>query len=274
MKARMICDFNNEVSMKYTELAINSFKNTDLEIERVQCVTPDTFLHQDFELQFGLNDSDKWKGKDKKISPSEQACFASHFREWKAIAENSQRHLIMEHDAYLREGHEDKFNTMMEYADLITMFNCGIAMECYTMSVGMAQFNWHNFDHNITPSFDGTKWQMSRLVSAGPMAELLTSAKGYYIMNPRIQNGNINPATWLWPDNECNNMVVTAKDVDEYKRYTKGHYKSGGLQNAPVTQVFCPSVTRTIDHEDDNYQMNMDGYENKTIRQMKVVDTL
>ena len=283
MKARMICDFNNEVSMKYTEIARDSFKNTDLQIELVQCVTPDSFLLQDFVLEFGINDSNKWEGKNKTISASEQACFSSHFREWKLMAETNTRHIIMEHDAYLRDGFEEKWNMMMEYAGQITMWNPGIAMECYTMAPKFAEWMWHNFDHNIIPVQNHYGSAASRIVSAGPMAELLTYAKFYYIMYPRtIEKKIINPATWMWPDGACRNKVVTAQDVQAFKNCTKTYYhtqnkadiKGGGLQNAPITQVFCPNVKRTIDHEDDYYQMNMDGYGNTTIRQMKVLEKL
>ena len=286
MKARMICDLTNEVSVKYSELAIDSFKNTDLEIERVQCVTPETIIHQDFELKFGLNTAQKWVGQEKQISASEQACFASHFREWKLMAETNIRHIIMEHDAFLWEGMEEKFNMMMEYAGKITMWNPGIAMECYTMAPKFAEHMWVNFDHQHIPveaKYPRKKDGDGRSVSAGPMAELLTYAKYYYIMYPRVGwEKGIGPSTWMWPDGACRNTVITARDVDAFKKITlpylktkdKSVMRNGGLQTAPVTQVFCPNVKRTIDHEDDDYQMNMDGYNNSTIRQMKVIDKL
>ena len=94
MNAVMIVDFNNETSVRYSEIAIDSFKNTDLKIERVQCVTPLTLDEQSFVLKFGKNQSNKWEGLDHDISATEQACFASHFREWKRIAEEG-RTIIM-----------------------------------------------------------------------------------------------------------------------------------------------------------------------------------
>ena len=276
LKARMICDLTNETSVKYAELAVNSFRNTDLEIEVVQCVTPATIHDQDFKLKFGINDSNKWIGRERIISPSEEACFASHFREWKMIFDTGQRHIIMEHDAYLWEGMESKFNALMEFSDHIALWNCGIAMECYTMSPAMAEINWSNFDQNVTPIFDGSKVGMKRIVSAGPMAELLTSAKQYSIMYPRVSDKKINPSSWMYPDNTYTKTIGLGGDVSEWKRYDG----KVGSQNAPVTQVYCPNVGRTLQHNDQNangVDNNMDisdVYNNKTIKQMKVIDTL
>ena len=281
MKAVMIVDFNNETSVRYSEIAVNSFRNTDLEIKRVQCVTPMTLDEQDFTLQFGKNESMKWEGKDHDISATEQACFASHFREWKRIAEEG-RSIIMEHDAYLRDGMEDKFNMMMEYAHIPTMFNIGIAMEFYTMSPDYAKFLWYNFDHDLIPfgipkDFDCKANGIQRTITAGPMAELLTFAKPFYIMNPRVKEQTINSATWIWPTGTYENKVCTARDLAMFKAYGRSVYGRGpkfncGVQNAPVTQVFCPDIGRTIDHEDDNYGMHFEaGYENHSIRQMKVL---
>lgn len=281
MKARMIVDFNNETSVRYSEIAIDSFKNTDLKIERVQCVTPLTLDEQSFVLKFGKNQSNKWEGLDHDISATEQACFASHFREWRKIAREG-RTIIMEHDAYLREGMEDKFNMMVEYANIPTIWNCGIAMECYTMSADFAKFLWYNFDHEQIPvalpkDFDYKANDISRTITAGPMAELLTYAKPFYIMNPRVKNDQINSASWIWPTGAYENKVATARDLVEYKNYTIQLWqgKKGlacGVQSAPVTQVFCPDIGRTIDHEDDNYGMNFDAdYGNHSIKQMKVL---
>lgn len=276
MKARMICDLTNETSVKYAERAVNSFRNTDLEIEVVQCVTPSTIHDQDFKLNFGINDSNKWIGKERKISPTEEACFASHFREWKRIVDQGHRHIIMEHDAYLWEGMEDKFNALMQFSNTIAMWNAGIAMECYTMSPAMAEINWSNFDQNVTPTFDGTSVGMKRTVTAGPMAELLTSAKLYEIMYPRVSDEVINPSSWMYPDNTYSNKIGLGRDVKEWKRY----HGETGTQNAPVTQVYCPNVGRTLEHNDQNatgVDNNMDlsdVYNNKTIKQMKVIESL
>ena len=272
----MICDLTNETSVKYAELAVNSFRNTDLEIEVVQCVTPATIHEQDFKLKFGVNDSNKWIGKERKISPTEEACFASHFREWKKIVDEGHRHIIMEHDAYLWEDREDKFNALMELSDTVAMWNPGIAMECYTMSPAMAEINWSNFDQNVTPTFDGSKVGMKRIVTAGPMAELLTSAKQYGIMYPRVSDEKVNPSSWMYPDSTYTNTIGLGRDVSEWKRY-RGET---GSQNAPVTQVYCPNVGRTLQHNDQNangVDSNMDltdVYNNQTIRQMKVIKSL
>ena len=276
LKARMICDLTNETSVKYSEVAVNSFRNTDLEIEVVQCVTPATIHDQNFKLKFGINDSNKWIGKERVISPSEEACFASHLREWQIIAKTGQRHIILEHDAYLWEGMESKFNALMEFSDHIALWNCGIAMECYTMSPAMAEIVWTNFDLNVVPNFDGSTAGMRRVITAGPMAELLSSGKMYSTMYPRVTKAHINPSSWMYPDSTYSNRIGLAGCVEGWK---KSHGLVGG-QGAPVTQVFCPNVGRTLEHNDRNatgvgYGMAVDdAYNNTTIKQMKVIDTL
>jgi len=144
------------------------------------------------------------------------------------------------------------------------------------MSPAMAEINWSNFDLNVTPTFDGSKVGMKRIVTAGPMAELLTSAKQYGIMYPRVSDDKVNLSSWMYPDSTYTNTIGLGRDVSEWKRY----HGETGSQNAPVTQVYCPNVGRTLQHNDQNsngVDNNMDltdVYNNQTIRQMKVVESL
>ena len=251
MKARMICDFNNELSMKYADYSIKSFEGSGLEIEKIQCVTPDTIDDQPFTVEWEKYiRSNKWHGQKREKTITEQACFMSHFREWLLIAETGERHIIMEHDAYLQ--HSDKWNHHLHKADNYELWNPGIAMECYTMSPRLARF------------IELAYVQGGTLVSAGPMAELFTSCKRWCIVAPYRGHSD---TMVLWPDHSNHNMVCTGNDFRHLESLlTKGQM----IERAAVTQVYCPSKGRTLDHGHDVAMV----YGGTTIRQMKVVDTL
>ena len=48
-KAVMICDFNNPISMAYSEVAIKTWEPIEaVEVERWQCYTPETIIDNPF----------------------------------------------------------------------------------------------------------------------------------------------------------------------------------------------------------------------------------
>jgi len=250
MKARMICDLNNELSMKYAELSKKSFDGSGIDIEMVQCVTPATIKDQDFTLRWEQYiRSNKWAGQKRKKTLTEQACMTSHFREWMHIAKTGERHLILEHDAYLL--HPEKLQQIIDGARSHELWNAGIAMEFYTMSPRLANFIKLMY-------LDG-----NTRVCAGPMAELWTSLERWCMVCPYVGERN---TSVMWPDHRCTNHVAEGKSV---KHMLKADMMVG-VQRAPVTQVFCPEQGRTLDHGEDEAMK----YGGTTIRQMKLVDKL
>ena len=133
MKAYMIADLNNPVSVRYTEIALESWSKQDLlDIEVIQCYTPDTIS----ELESLYN----WKPllhgmqKGKMSSPSERAGDISHWQLIKKRAESRERFYVMEHDSYLLDADEFKrqFDFTMEHG--LSYANHGLFMSCYSFS--------------------------------------------------------------------------------------------------------------------------------------------
>jgi hypothetical protein len=256
MKARMICDFNNELSMKYADYSIKSFEGSGIEIEKVQCVTPDTIKDQSFVIEWeDYLRTNKYKDQKRVKTITEQACFMSHFREWLLIAETGKRHIILEHDACL--DRPDKWGHHLPKADIYELWNPGIAMECYTMSPRLARF--------IELSYIQGKVR----ACAGPMAELFTSCERWCTIAPYRDHSD---TSVLWPDHTNLNMVATGNDMKHLQHIIQ---KNVNLQfvnreRAAVTQVYCPNRGRTLDHGADASMV----YGGTTIRQMRVVDAL
>lgn len=129
----MLCDFNNPVSMEYTEIALESWENTNIfDIELVQCYTPDTIgeLEQKFNWQSLLSTIQIGS----KSTSSERAGDISHWEMMRKRAESDERFFVMEHDAYLLD--EDRFKEMLEFTlkyDL-DYSNLGLFMSCYSFS--------------------------------------------------------------------------------------------------------------------------------------------
>lgn len=246
----MICDFDNDLSMKYAELSKKSFDGSGIDIEFVQCVTPSTVKDLDFTVRWEpYLRTRKWAGKKRKKTLTEQACLNSHFREWMMIAETGERHIIMEHDAYLLD--KEKLDQLIGGASYMEIWNAGIAMEFYTMSPRLANFIKLLY-------VDG-----NQRVCAGPMAELWTSGLRWCTMCPYIGERNTGV---LWPNHDNMNMLCQGRSHEHLEKANM----QVGRQRAPVTQVYCPNEGRTLDHGED---VSMQ-YGGTTIRQMKLVDTL
>src|SRR6056300_274322 len=100
MKAYMIADLNNPTSVRYTEIAIESWKPvSELDIEVIQCQTPDTIevLEELYNWQPLLHNLQDGKESTK----SERAGDISHWQLIKRRAESRSRFFVMEHDSYL-----------------------------------------------------------------------------------------------------------------------------------------------------------------------------
>lgn len=135
----MIADLNNPVSVRYTEIALESWSKQDiLDIEVIQCYTPDTIselepLYNWQPLLHGLQ-------KGKVSSPSERAGDISHWQLIKKRAESQSRFYVMEHDSYLLDADEFKrqFDFTMEHG--LSYANHGLFMSCYSFSRPAAIF--------------------------------------------------------------------------------------------------------------------------------------
>tara|TARA_R110000868_G_scaffold9000_3_gene45578 strand:- start:8991 stop:9737 length:747 start_codon:yes stop_codon:yes gene_type:complete len=228
MKAYMICDLTNPVSVSYTEVAMKSFEPVSdlIEIIRLQCYKPDT-LNQ-CTAKFSISDissAKKYQGQNRLIPPAEKACLTSHVDLWFKQADTSERFIIMEHDAYLRDP--SKFRSLFSKIDDFEIWNCGIAMECYSITRRFARYGilyWSDPDKQIT---------------SGPMGELFFIYTKLHRSRYHLTSG-ILPV--LWPTVYMKNQIVSTKGGDP--RTTIRH---GKFESAPVTQCYDGTIGSTID---------------------------
>ena len=99
LKSYIIVVRDNEPSEYYYNLVLPKWHDLGIFPERFEATTPDTLCE---ELEFGVahfNGFD-YKGYKKTITPTERACFCSHYRLWQRCWELGERILILEHDAY------------------------------------------------------------------------------------------------------------------------------------------------------------------------------
>ena len=255
-RAVMICDFNNPVSMAYTEVAMSTWEKIEnVEVERWQCYTPATIEKCPFNLPWGsYSSASKYKHVKHKISTTEKACFTSMYHWWKHIAETGEQVIILEHDAYVR--HPEKLNNMINNWRDWDVWCPGIAAECITMSQPFAKFlmrEWNEF---------------RSVIDAGPMAEIHTGVVRY-------GNSKLNPtaplASVVWPTLTMNNRIGEIHKgntrFDNFYKLLKGGY---GMQTAPITQCYYPGK-QTIEHHKEKGKIN---YKDATYNQMEILESL
>jgi len=226
-RAVMICDLTNSVSLQYSKIARETFQSTSkIDIELWQCFTPETRINNPYKIKWADYDArSKYKGKHRIIPDQEKACFESHFYWWMHIAKTSEQVIIMEHDAYCRNVY--KFESLVNQIPNHTLWNCGLAMECYTMLPSFARFI-------RTVCFN-------RAVEGGPMAELWDHINCFY-KTKRSKKQNIKPT--LWPTKFYNKIRSESNPNDCI--CTRNN---DSLQNAPVTQCYSNVLGNTIEHD-------------------------
>ena len=167
MKAYMIADLNNPVSVEYTEIARESWTpilNDGIftEIEVVQCYTPETFT----ELEPLYNWRPLLHGAQmgQTSSPSERAGDISHWQMIKRRAESNERFFVMEHDAFLLDADEFKRQIDFTLQHGLDYANLGLYMSCYSLSKQCAEYAHHLLVNRAFPLNGGPYGCMERLV--------------------------------------------------------------------------------------------------------------
>ena len=199
MKAYMIADLNNPVSVKYTEIALESWsKQSLLDIEVIQCYTPDTISELEPLYNFQTLLQKLQKGAES--TKSERACDISHWQLVKKRAESEERFFVMEHDSYLEDVDEFKrqFDFTMEHG--LDWANLGLYMSCYSFSRRCAIFMNNLLLNQGFPLNGGTYGCAERLVKT-------------YLSN----NETNKRYTWMThhPNTECVSVGRTAKELFE-----------------------------------------------------------
>jgi hypothetical protein len=229
MKAYMIADLNNPVSVKYTEIALESWSKQDLlDIEVIQCYTPDTI--SDLEPLYNWKPLLHEMQKGKNSSPSERAGDISHWQLIKKRAESRSRFYVMEHDSYLLDADEFKrqFDFTMENG--LSYANHGLFMSCYSFSRPAAIFMNDLLLKQEFPLNGGPYGCVERLVKT-------------YLSNNREDWGRY---TWMChhPNPPHVNVGRTASDL--YNTYNN-NAKASPFKLAS-TQVISKSIGITQEH--------------------------
>lgn len=132
-KAYMQVDFNNDLAMRYNEIALKSFECVSdvFKIEVIQCVTPEKLLPE-------LKNTRYWH-TNKRITPGELGSYHSNYRMMKRLAKGDTRFWVMEHDAYLIPGQEENFRRYLKKCNEMEAMVLGTATEIWTVNSGVAQ---------------------------------------------------------------------------------------------------------------------------------------
>ena len=253
-KAKMICDFNNPISMAYANIAKKTWDDIeDVEVELWQCYTPETEYNATFSIPWGeFSSASKYKNIKHKITDTERCCLTSMFHWWKHIADTDERIIIMEHDAFVRDA--DKTNMLVSQIEDHDLWCIGIAAECITMSPRLAKF-----------AMD--KWlDKMQIIDAGPLAELWTLIHDWGNMMGKKKK---DVGLCTWPTNHMKNMLGRNRiyNIPDGKGILNG---TKGLQRAPVTQCYFPGKN-TIKH---NKQKGKILYGDRTFQQMEILEDL
>ena len=186
----MICDFNNEVSMRYVELSLESFKPVEdlISITPIQCTTPATlpirFQENQEPIPFYVtpNSPDYLRPRHYGGTFCDDTIYNcimhSHMQLVKRIADGEEL-AIMEHDAALVD--EDSFREMFDMFWGCDMFFPGACMEFYGLSQRVAEWMW-NLCEDFPYCEERTGWINGNQRFSGPMGVL--SAHKVFGFNP------------------------------------------------------------------------------------------
>lgn len=100
-KAYLIVIEGNEASEYYASAVLPSWHDAGIYPKRFNAITPET--QSSVPLRFGLSSASKYtsRGIQKHITPSEKACFSSHFLLWLKCVKLNEPLLVIEHDTFL-----------------------------------------------------------------------------------------------------------------------------------------------------------------------------
>ena len=249
MKAYVITDLNNPTSVKYSEIALESWKQQSLlDIEVIQCYTPSTIselepLYNWQPLLHGMQNG-------KMSSPSERAGDISHWQMIQKRSKSMERFYVMEHDSYLEDPDEFKrqFDFTMEHG--LDYANHGLFMSCYSFSRRCAIYMNDLLLKRGFPLNGGPYGCVERLVKT-------------YLSN---NNDNNRPYTFMTHHPNTENVSVGATAKELYKVYNRTSEDSPFSRSS--TQVISKSFGITQTHDG----MNSNPWERHRENTFKVID--
>jgi len=229
MKAYMIADLNNPTSVKYTEIALESWsKQSLLDIEVIQCYTPDTI--SELEPRYNFKTLLQRGQRGKESTKSERSAQITHWQLIKKRAESRSRFFVMEHDSYLEDVDEFKrqFDFTMEHG--LDWANMGLFTSCYTFSRKCAIYMNDLLLNRGFPLNGGTYGCTERLVKT-------------YLSNNKTDKRY----TWMThhPNTQCVSVGRTSKELYETYNF---HGTNCDFTRAS-TQVISKSQGCTLQHD-------------------------
>lgn len=132
IKCKMLVDFDNPLSMEYSEISLRSFEPLDdiLDIELVQCFKPDTL--PDNWARMGHWRSFQYLNNNGIVA---EAIFSSHLNLLRS--QEDERIIVMEHDAYIYPDRVDILRELLNDIDSYDIWMPGACMEFYSLSTHM-----------------------------------------------------------------------------------------------------------------------------------------
>jgi GR25 family glycosyltransferase involved in LPS biosynthesis len=207
IQAYQIVDFNNPLSMRYYNHSKKSLERVKdiINVEPIQCFVPDT-VPKDFKLKVNLKDNS---------SPSEVACYASHYHLVERMA-NGEKLIVLEQDVYLWPDREDIFRNLVATIDEYDCWFPGISNECYTMTQEVALLYL----------------ETSKKVKLGPLAVAHHACKRAMVLNPNRK--------FIWPVLGQKNLSGVSNDIVQTLKVSQSNIP------APITQHYILSTGSTI----------------------------
>lgn len=250
MKAYMLVDFDNPVSVRYSEIAIDSFKPVIqrgiLDIIPTQCITPKTLptVENDFNWQKSLATIDMKKGRETKpMHETEKAGMCSH---WELMRRQryEDRFFIMEHDAYLLDADdfEKAYEFMLEHD--IAYANLGLFMSCYSYN-----------KHSATWMYEQLIRENNVPVNCGPylMAEKLYKLYAKHFLSKRNYLGKEYSFMIPFRDSDKLGYGRTEKEMFQTINFARETWRAlSPYMNTPSTQCWSEELGLTQNHH--NYK--------------------
>ena len=248
MKAYMIVDFDNPVSMRYSEVAIDSFqpaiqRGLISEIIPTQCIKRDSLstVKNDYNFRVSKATIDGSDGNQKEMSGSEIAGMCSH---WELMRRQryEDRFFIMEHDAYLLDvdNFEISYNLMLEHD--LCYANLGLYMSCYSYNKRTAQWLYNELIHNQFPINSGPYITVERL--------LKTFITHYLKKRPEYK---LNKYSFLqtFRNHEISTLGKSPQDLFDITNFTnveRNNDRFRDIYRTPSTQCWHPEWGVTQEH--------------------------
>lgn len=229
MKAYMIADLNNPVSVRYTEIALESWSKQDiLDIEVIQCYTPDTIA--DLEPLYNWKPLLHGMQRGQMSTKSERAGDISHWQLIKKRAESDARFYVMEHDSYLLDADEFKRQFDFTMKNGLAYANSGMFMSCYTLSKSAAVYMNDLLLNRAFPLNGGPYGCIERLVKT-------------YLTQKHEHNGRF---TWMCHHPNPPHVSVGVRASELYLTYN--HEVDISPFKLASTQVISKSLGITQEH--------------------------